>query len=128
MVRAVIEGVSYSLYSCLCVLKEMGILIDNMSVCGGGGKSFLWRKMLADLYAMTVNTMQSDEGSALGAAVLGGCAADIYTSVEDGCRQMVRNNEFIDFNSDNHTKYLKYYEVYQGLYPALKGSFEMLMK
>ncbi|MEG2381755.1 MAG: xylulokinase, partial [Oscillospiraceae bacterium] len=72
MLRAVMEGVSYSLMDCLMVLKDMGISTSDMVVCGGGGNSSLWRAMLADVYDCAVKTMISNEGAALGAAILAG--------------------------------------------------------
>ena len=54
MLRAVMEGVAYSLNDCLSVFHEMGITINDMMACGGGGTSPLWRQMLADLYACDV--------------------------------------------------------------------------
>jgi xylulokinase len=124
--RAVIEGVSYSLCNCMDVLREMGVDMTDMAVCGGGAKSPLWRQMLADVYAVPVKTLESSEGAALGAAILGGCAAGVYSSVEEGCARAVRPKETTAVNAENHEKYMKVYEVYNGLYRALKPSFDQL--
>ena len=128
MARAVMEGVCYSLNSCIDVLREMGIETSDMAVCGGGAKSPLWRKMLADVYGLTLKTMKSSEGPALGAAVLAGCAAGIFSSVEEGCKAMVETNGRTESTSENHETYMKYYEIYKNLYPALKTSFKNLAK
>ena len=61
MIRAIMEGVSYSLNDCLTVLGEMGVRPENMLACGGGGTSALWRQMLADIYGMNVSTVDSKE-------------------------------------------------------------------
>ena len=70
MLRAVLEGVSYSLRDCVEVFREMNINVSDMMACGGGGSSPLWRSMLADLYNCPVKTAASKEGPALGAALL----------------------------------------------------------
>ncbi len=126
MARAVMEGVSYSLQSCRDVFDEMGIDTSDMAVCGGGAKSFFWRQMLSDVFGIPVKTMQTEEGPALGAAILAGCAAGVYKSVEEGCRAMVRGGEKTIPNSEKHMQYEKMYGIYRALYPALRTSFQTL--
>ena len=83
LLRAVMEGVTYSLKDCLNVLAEMGVAPETMLACGGGGKSPLWRQMLADVFQMPVATTVNTEGPALGGAILfaliAGFACVIYT-------------------------------------------------
>lgn len=126
MARAVIEGISYSLNSCLDVIKEVGIQVSDMALCGGGGKSPFWKQMLSDIYNIPIKTMASDEGAALGAAILGGCAAGVFASVEEGCSKLVRDGETATPNAENHEVYAHYYSMYDRLYPAMKDSFRML--
>ncbi len=126
LARAVMEGVSYSLLNCLDVLSEMGISSEDMAICGGGGKSEFWKHMLADIYGKAVKTKESEEGPALGAAILAGCACGVYKSVQDGCRICVRDKEELVPDMKNHMEYMKFYEIYKELYPKLKDSFENL--
>jgi len=126
MARAVIEGVSYSLYSCLEILREMNITVDDMALCGGGGKSMFWQQMLCDVYGIPIKTMQSNEGAALGAAILGGCAAGVYGSVAEGCDRVIKAKEPALPNKERTLEYRKIYEIYSLLYPALKESFKQL--
>lgn len=126
MARAVIEGVSYSLLDCVNVLTETGVNTENMLICGGGSKSGFWCKMLADVYGTEVKTVQSSEGPALGAAILGGCAGGVFESVADGCRKTVRISNICNPCIKSHGEYLKYYEVYKNLYSSLKDSFKTL--
>ena len=126
MARAVMEGVAYSLYDCLEVLKENSIEVGDMALCGGGAKSKFWREMFSDVYGVNVKTMQTSEGAVLGAALLGGCAAGVYSSVEEACDKTVISGEIYEYNKENHEKYMKYYAVYRTLYPALKESFKLL--
>jgi xylulokinase len=126
MSRAVLEGVSYSLCSCLDVLGEMGVTTSDMALCGGGAKSPLWRKILCDSFGVSVKTMESDEGPALGAAILAGCAAGVYSSVEEGCKRAVRDGEKLSPDATATAEYKKYYNIYKELYPALKEQYHAL--
>lgn len=126
MARAVIEGVSYSLYSCLEVIREVGIDVSDMALCGGGGKSPFWQQMLADIYNIPIKTMASDEGAALGAAILAGCCAGVYPSVEAGCEAIVKDKSRSLPRGDVHNTYMQFYRIYDSLYTALKNSFMRL--
>ena len=125
MARSVMEGVSFSLYSCIELMKQLDISLQEMVFCGGGSKSSFWRQMICDLYGIPVQTA-AEEGAALGAAILGGCAAGVYDSVQTGCNRTVRTANCVAPDTDNHIKYLSYYEVYSQLYPALKDTMHAL--
>jgi len=126
LVRAVMEGVSYSLRDCFEILKELNVSVDDMAACGGGGTSALWRSMLADLYNCNVKTVSSKEGPALGVAILAGVGAGVFASVEEGCRKIVKSNTVQEPSKENNAEYEKYYNVYKTLYPALKNTFKDL--
>lgn len=126
MIRAVMEGVVYSLRDCTEVLKEMSVTTDDMAACGGGGSSPLWRSMLADVFNTPVKTVTSKEGPALGAAILAGVGTGIYPSVQEACRRVVKAKTVQAPDADNHTEYEKYYGVYRSLYPALKNTYKDL--
>ncbi len=126
MLRAVMEGVSYSLRDCIEVFREMKININDMMACGGGGSSPLWRSMLADLYNCPVKTLASKEGPALGVALLASVGAGIYSSVSEACKQIIEINKVQEPNAQNVGEYEKYYQLYREIYPALKDSFSKL--
>lgn len=126
LIRAVMEGVVYSLRDCSEVLKEMGVTSDSMAACGGGGSSPLWRGMLADTFGTTVTTVTSKEGPALGAAILAGVCAGVYPSVQDACAKVVRTKTEQKPDVDNSAKYEKQYDLYRKLYPALKDFYKDL--
>ena len=92
LLRAVMEGVSFSLNDCLGILSEMGVAPETMLACGGGGKSPLWRQMLADVMNCPVATTVNTEGPALGVAILASVGAGLYPSVQDACRKMIHVN------------------------------------
>lgn len=126
MIRAVMEGVALSLKDCATVLSEMGVTFDDMLACGGGGKSKLWRQMLADVYHRDVKTLRSSEGPALGVAILAGVGVGLYPSVEEACKQMIEVKTTVSPNEDDAAQMEKVYTVYQQLYKSLKDDFKAL--
>lgn len=127
MIRAVMEGVGFSLYDCVLILKEMGIVPNEMLITGGGGKSELWRRMLCDIFNMNLRTIDSQEGPALGVAVLAAVGAEIYSSVPEACDVMVKKNSDITVPIKSNTEiYHKYHSVYTNLYKSLKDDFKAL--
>ena len=128
MLRAVMEGVTFSQRDSVEILREMGVDLKEMLACGGGGSSPLWRQMLADTFNCEVKTVVSKEGPALGVAILAGVGAGIYKSVEEGCRAVIRTNPPQPPIAENVPQYEKFYQIYRSLYPALKDSYQQLAK
>ncbi len=126
MIHAVMEGVGYSLKDCNDVLVEMGAKVDDMMACGGGGKSPIWRQMLADMYDCRVMTVTATEGPALGVAILAGVGAGLYESVEAACDKMIQTNKACDPIPDNTAKYNAFHKIYKNLYPSLEGRYKEL--
>ena len=126
MVRAVMEGVTYSLRQCLDVLREMGIDFTTMLATGGGAKSPFWRQIMADLYHCEVTTIDSQEGPALGAAILAAVGAGLYPSVESACDAIITTNPPQQPDAAAGAAYEPYYRLYADLYPALKEQFSAL--
>ncbi len=126
MLRAVMEGVSYSLRDSVEILKGMGVTLEGMYACGGGGSSPLWRQMLADTFNCPVRTVKSKEGPALGVAILAGVGAGLYSSVQEACAKMVQSNPEQGPIEENAAKYEASYQVYRSIYPALKENFKKL--
>ena len=126
MLRAVMEGVVYSLRECLDVLHGMGVVSKEMLATGGGGSSALWRQMLADVYGCPVTTIANKEGPALGAAILAGVGSGVYESVQKACADIVITREPQNPIEENSKKYAKFYKLYCELYPQLKDQFREL--
>lgn len=128
MLRAVLEGVSYSLRDCVEVFREMNINVSDMMACGGGGSSPLWRSMLADLYNCPVKTVASKEGPALGVALLALTGAGVYSSVPEACAAVVATDKVQEPNAENVPVYESYYQLYREIYPAVKEQCRKLAK
>ena len=97
-----------------------------MMICGGGGRSPFWRQMLADMYGCSVSTVQSDQGGALGAAILAGVGAGIYSDLETACDALVRKKDSSEPNMAANGAYAKYFTLYKELYRTLFQSFKDL--
>ena len=128
MLRAVMEGVAFSLNDCKNIIQEMGIPVDDMMACGGGGTSPLWRQMLADLYRCPVKTVASKEGPALGVAILAMVGTGAYPSVAEACRAIIRTDKTQQPIPENSDRYAPFYDLYTKLYPAMKDSFKELQE
>ena len=128
MIRAVMEGVAFSQLECVDVFKEMQVNVEDMIACGGGGRSTVWRQMLADMYGCSVSTIKADEGPAFGVAILAGVGAGVYDSVEAACDNLVSKNIILKPNPSTRKVYEDYYELYKKLYADLQGSFKLLSK
>ena len=128
MLRAVMEGVVYSQRDSVEVLRGMGVKINDMLACGGGGTSPLWRQMLADVYGCPVKTVVSKEGPALGVAILASVGTGIYKSVQEACKDVIKTNPAQNPIAANSAEYEKFYKMYTELYPALKDSYAKLAK
>lgn len=128
MIRAVMEGVCYSQADSLSVLREMNTNVSSMLVCGGGGKSPLWRQMLSDVYGIPCSRIESDEGPALGAAILAMVGAGIYPSVEEACDAVVKLRDTVEPDGERHKQYESYYGIYKKLYSHLKEDFATMAK
>lgn len=126
MIRAIMEGVSYSLRDCVEVMREMNIEVSDMMACGGGGSSPLWRQMLADVYGCPVKTTQNKEGPALGVALLAAVGAGIYSSVPEACKAVIKPERVQEPIPENSEQYEKVYRLYVKLYPAMRENFREL--
>lgn len=126
LLRAVMEGVAYSLKDCQQILKKLEIDIDEMMVCGGGGRSPLWRQMLSDMYDCEVTTSVSQEGAVLGAAILAGVGAGIFRSVEEACDEFIKMDQRCQPIAEHHAYYEKGHRLYREVYYALESQYHAL--
>lgn len=125
LLRAVMEGVTYSLRDCLSIFEELSIHTVNMMACGGGSHP-LWRQMLADVFNCTVSTGASAEGGALGAALLAAVGTGAYSSVPEACDAAIRVKHTQQPIAENAAQYEKMYRLYTQLYPQLKDFYAQL--
>lgn len=124
VLRSVFEGVIFSLRDVTELIKEMGITITQIRTSGGGALSNLWRQIHADVFNSEVVTVSgSGEGGAYGAALVAGAGVGMWSSVEEAAQ--VVKIETRNPAVPKHTEaYDRLFPVYQGLYSALKESFD----
>ncbi len=128
MLRAVMEGVTFSLCDCLDIFRENRINVGSMMACGGGGSSAFWRQMLADAFGCEVCTAVSSQGAALGAALLAGTGAGVFSDVREACDAVVGIKQRCSPDARNADIYGEYRKLYKQLYPALRESFSLLAR
>jgi xylulokinase len=123
VVRAILEGVAFSLRDTLTIFAELKLPVESMRVGGGGARSPLWRQIQADIYGMPVEVLAAEEGAAYGAALLAGVGVGVWPSVDSACEATVRVAARIAPEPSRVTTMNRQYAAYRNLYPALKDSF-----
>ncbi len=124
--RSVMEGISYSQYDCLNLMRQLGISSDKIVLFGGGARSILWRQIIADIFDTRIVTLNVEEGPSYGAAILAGVGAGIYKDVKEATESIIKEVSQTSPNPENVKRYVRYYLVYKSLYNNLKGDFEKL--
>jgi xylulokinase len=124
LIRAVMEGVAYSLKDTFTIFDEMQIPVTSIRLGGGGARSPLWRQIQADVYAHEVEIVAAEEGAAYGAAILAGVGAGAWSSVDEACDNVVRVATSIAPNQSNSKTMQRSYRTYRKIYPALHQAFE----
>jgi xylulokinase len=127
LIRAVLEGVAFSLKDCFNIIREQGLPIEQLRATGGGAKSTLWRQIIADVLNVELVTTNAQEGPAFGAALLAGVAVGLYPSIQQACEATVQVLARTSPQPGNERVYARAYETYQALYPALKPIFNGTM-
>jgi xylulokinase len=120
LIRAILEGVAYSLRDSFEIFKELRIPVTEVRASGGGSRSPLWRQIQADIYNQELVMLQQSEGSALGAALLAGVGGKVYASVEESSREAIQVKEHTKPHAANVRIYDGYYGVYHDVYPAVR--------
>jgi xylulokinase len=119
LVRAIMEGVAYSLKDTFTIFEEMKVPVTCIRLGGGGARSPLWRQIQADVYDREVEAVEAEEGAAYGAAILAGVGAGAWKSVDEACDAIVRVAHRIAPDPKNAAIMQDGYRTYRQLYPAL---------
>ena len=104
-------------------IKKAGMDIKRSKICGGGAKSLVWRRIIANVLNVELETLACEEGPALGAAMLAAVGCGEYRTVEDAVRAIVRVTDVVEPENDFVQKYEERYGEYQKLYPAIKSLY-----
>ncbi len=126
MTQAVLEGVAFALRDSFEVAKSLGIKIERTKICGGGAKSPLWKKMIANILNVKVDVIESEEGPALGGAMLAAVACGEYANVEEVAAKIVKVIDTVEPDAELVAKYEERYNQFKEIYPACKPIFEII--
>ncbi len=126
MVQAVLEGVAFAMRDSLEVASALGIRIRSATICGGGAKSELWRRIFANVLNIPLYTAESEQGPAMGAVILAAVACGEYESVAEACEKTVKLTKSCTPDATLAAKYEKRYEEFKKIYPACKELFAEL--
>jgi xylulokinase len=115
--RAMLEGVAYALRDSLELLRELGARPESGRVSGGGARSELWLRILASVLGLPLETTESEEGSAFGAALLAGVRAGVFSDADDAVARCVRVRRRIEPDWDYDDGYRRFRRLYPTLRP-----------
>ena len=125
LIRAVMEGVSFSQLDGLEIMRGMGLEVDDMRATGGGASPF-WRQILADVYGVPVAALTNSGGGTLGVALLAMVGTGAYASLEEACAATIALGEGSRPDAEHSDAYQRVYGVYKTLYPALEDCYKAL--
>jgi xylulokinase len=121
VVRAILEGVAFSLRDSFTLFSEMGVPVRNIRLGGGGARSPLWRQIQADVYGHEVEILEAEEGAAYGAAILAGVGAGLWSSVDKACDETVKVAQRVAPQPVVTQHMSTSYAAYRRMYPAIKS-------
>jgi xylulokinase len=128
LVRAIMEGVTYSLRDCLAIIEEQGVAVKQIRASGGGARSPFWRQMQADVFSKTVVSMAADEGPAYGVALLAAVGAGEFNDIDEACEATVKTKAQTKPLASARRYYDKAFPLYQKLYHSLREDFRAISK
>lgn len=123
MTKAVLEGVAFGLKDSLDILKDMGVPVNEIRVIGGGAKSQKWRQIIADVFGHEIVGINTNQGGALGAAILAAVGEGIYETVDEATKVMIQTVDATKPDFYNVAIYLEKHKKYQSLYRYLEPYF-----
>ena len=123
LVQAVLEGVAFAIRDSVEVARSLGITIDSSMICGGGAKSKLWKKIMANVLGAELRSPASEQGPGMGGAMLAMVACGAYESVGAACEKLVAVAETVKPEPELTALYEKRYQQFRKIYPAVKNLF-----
>ena len=123
MTQAVLEGVAFGLRDSLEVARSLGIKIERTKICGGGAKSPLWKKIIANVMNLKVDVLEVEEGPSMGGAMLAAVGCGVYPDVETIGKKMAHVVDTVEPEKELVAKYEERYCEFKKIYPALKPLF-----
>lgn len=126
MVKAVLEGVAFSLRDNLELMRSLGVNPRSIILSGGAANSQLWRSIIGETLGLPLQTLQANEGAALGAAILASVGIGAWRDISTACKDLIQKNKEEHPDTDGIKAYNALYPIYQELYPNLSGTSHKL--
>ncbi len=126
MTQAMLEGVAFAIRDSFEIAKDLGINITETNICGGGAKSPLWKKIIANVLGIKLNIIESEEGPGLGGAMLAAVACGEYASVEEAAAKIVKIIDCVEPDAELTAKYDAKYAKFKEIYPTVKALYDTL--
>ncbi len=127
MTQAVLEGVAFALRDSFEVARSLGIHIERTKICGGGAKSPLWKKIMANVLGIKVDMIESEEGPGYGGAILAAVGCGEFASVEEAADKLVKVVGTVEPDPELTAKYEERYQQFRQIYPACKELFDKII-
>ena len=126
LLQAVLEGVAFAIRDSFEVAKSLGIELKRSKLCGGGARSPLWRRIIANVLNITLDIPQTEEGPGYGGAMLAMVGCGEYASVKDCAEKLVRVKETVEPDPALAARYEERYQLFKSIYPVMKPLFKTL--
>ena len=126
MMQAVLEGVAFAIRDSLEVARSLGLDIQKSRICGGGAKSPLWRKIMANVCNLELEQIESEEGPGYGGAMLAAVACGEFSSVKEAAEKLVHVTATVEPDPEIRDRYEAQYQKFCQIYPAMKALFPVL--
>ena len=123
---AVLEGVAFAIRDSVEVAKSLGIEINSSKLCGGGAKSPIWRRILANVLNIELEIPKTEQGPGMGGAMLAMVASDEYITVNEAAERLTSVSYVIKPEPELAEKYENKYQKFIKIYPACKSLFAEL--
>ena len=128
LVQAVLEGVAFAIRDNVEIARSLGIQVDSSKICGGGAKSRLWRRIIANVLNCRLEIPVSEQGPGMGGAMLAMVACGAYGSVKECCEKLTHVADTVQPEPALVAKYEGKYRRFREIYPACKQLFADLVK
>jgi xylulokinase len=128
LMQAVLEGVAFAIRDSLEVARSLGLDLRKSRICGGGAKSPLWCKIMANVCDLELEHIESEEGPGYGGAMLAAVACGEFSSVKEAAERLVRVTETVKPDPEIRDRYEAQYQKFSRIYPAMKALFPVLNK
>jgi len=126
LVQAVLEGVSFAVRDSFEAAKSLGLQIPSSRLCGGGAKSELWQKILANVLNIPLELPVSEQGPGMGGAMLAMVACGAYPTVQAAADALVQVDKVVPPDPEIAARYEARYQAFRQIYPALKAVYPIL--